>query len=75
LYPTHNFRTITSRGMRWVKHVIMGERNVQNILVGRLKGKKPRGRPRRRWDDNIKLGLKLGCEIVDPIHLAQDRNR
>jgi hypothetical protein len=53
----------------------MGEvRDPYNILVGRPEGRRPLGRPRRRWEDNIKIDLrKIG--FVDWIHLAQDRDR
>jgi hypothetical protein len=49
-------RIIKSRRMRWAGHVTrMGEkRNVCRLLVGKLEGKRPLGRPRRRWIDNIK---------------------
>jgi hypothetical protein len=55
----------------------MGEgRGVYRILVGRLEGKRPLGRPRRRWEDNIKLDLQeVGCGGVDWIDMAQDRDR
>jgi hypothetical protein len=51
---------IKSRRMRWAGHVArMGEtRNACRILVGKPEGKKPRGSPRRRWVDNIKIDLK-----------------
>jgi hypothetical protein len=50
----------------------MGEvRGAYNILVGRPEGRRPLGRPRRRWEDNIKMYL----GDVDWIHLAQDRDR
>ena len=46
------------------------------ILVGKPEGKRPLGRPRRRWVDNIRMDLqKVGCGYVDWIGLAQDRNR
>jgi hypothetical protein len=49
-------------------------KNVYNILVGKPDGRRPLGRPRRRWEDNIKLYLKeVGCDDVDWIHLAQDK--
>jgi hypothetical protein len=52
-------RVVKSRGMRWAGHVArMGEdRGVYRMLVGRSKGKRPLGRPRRRWEDNIKMDL------------------
>jgi hypothetical protein len=67
-----------SRMMRWTEHVArMGEkRNAYRILVGKLEGKRPLGKPRRRWEDNIKLYLR---EIVwsgmDWIDMAQDREQ
>jgi hypothetical protein len=69
-------RIIKSRRMRWAGHVArMDEkRNVYRLLVGKREGKRPLGRPRRRWIDNIKMGLlKIGLSVVDSIGLAQDR--
>jgi hypothetical protein len=46
-----------------------------NILVERPEGRRPLGRPRRRWEDNIKMDLRdIGFGDVDWIHLAQDRD-
>ena len=55
-------RVLKSRRMRWVRHVArMGERRgVYRVLVGKPKGKRPLGRPRRRWEDNIKTELQEG---------------
>jgi hypothetical protein len=55
----------------------MGEkRNVYRLLVGKPEGKRPPGRPRRRWVDNIRMDLgEVGWRDVDWIGLAQDRNR
>jgi hypothetical protein len=55
----------------------MGEkRKVYRLLVGKPEGKKPLGRPRRRWMDNIKMDLlEIGLKVVDSIGLAQDRYR
>jgi hypothetical protein len=55
----------------------MGEkRNVYRLLVGKLERKRPQGRPRRRWMDNIKMDLlEIGVSVVDWIGLAQDRYR
>jgi hypothetical protein len=71
-------KVIKSRRMRWAGHVAcMGEvRNAYNILVGKAGGRRPLGRPRCRWEDNIRMNLgEVGFEDVDGIHLAQDRNR
>jgi hypothetical protein len=71
-------RVIESRRMRWVRHVArMGAvSGAYNILVGRPEGRRPLGRPRRRWEDNIKMDLReLGFGDVDWIHWAQDRDR
>jgi hypothetical protein len=47
-----------------------------NILVGRPEGRRPLGRPNRRWEDNIKMILReIGLGVVDWIHWAQDRDR
>ena len=52
------------------------ERDVYRVLVGKPEGKRPLGRPRRRWEDNIKMGLQeIGCGVMDWIELAQDRDR
>jgi hypothetical protein len=71
-------RIIKSRRMRWVGHVAgMGEkRNVYRLLVGKPEGRRPLGRPRRRWMNNIKMDLlEIGLNVVDWIGLAQDRYR
>jgi hypothetical protein len=71
-------RIIKSRRMRWVGHVArMGvKRNAYRLLVGKAEGKRPLGRPRRRWVDNIRMDLgEVGCGDVDWIGLAQHRNR
>ncbi|KAJ4451242.1 hypothetical protein ANN_02703 [Periplaneta americana] len=71
-------RNIKSRRLRWAGHVArMGEsRNAYRVLVGRPEGKRPLGRPRRRWEDNIKMDLrKVGYDDRDWINLAQDRDR
>jgi hypothetical protein len=65
-----------SRRMRLVEHVTrMGKmRNAYITLVGKTAGKIPLGRPRRRWEDNIRMDIReLGWEGVDWIHMAQDR--
>ena len=57
--------------------VRIGEgRGVYRVLVGKPEGKRPLGRPRRRWEDNIKMCLQeVGCGDKDWIELAQDRDR
>jgi hypothetical protein len=71
-------RIIKSRRMRWAGHVAqMGEnRNAYRLLVGKPEGKRPLGRPRCRWADNIKIDLlEIGWGGVDWIGLAQDRDK
>ena len=66
---------IKSRRMRWAGHAArMGERGgVYRVLVGKPEGKRPLRRPRRRWEDNIKMNLKeVGCGGIDWIELAQN---
>jgi hypothetical protein len=55
---------------------IMGEgRGVHRVLVGKPEGKRPLGRPRRRWEDNVRMDLQeVGCGCEDWIGLAQDRD-
>jgi hypothetical protein len=75
--PLNVIRVIKSRRVRWTGHVArMGEvRNACSILVGKPEGKRPLGRLRRRWKDNIRTDLvEIWWEGVDWIHLAQDRN-
>src|SRR5215469_13114309 len=68
-------RVVKSRRMRWAGHVArMGEgRGVHRVLVGKPEGKGPLGRPRRRWEDNIKKDLKELGGIRDWMELAQNR--
>jgi hypothetical protein len=52
------------------------ERNVYKVLVGKPEGKRPLGRPRRRWEDGIRMDLReIGLGDVDWIRLSQDRDR
>jgi hypothetical protein len=72
----NNVRVIKSRRMRWAGHVArMGEgRGAYRVLVGRPEGKIPLGRPRRRWEDNIKIDLReIAIDWANWIRLAQDR--
>jgi hypothetical protein len=80
LYSSPNIiRVIKSRRMRWAGHVAcMGEgRGVYRILVGRPEGRRPLGRPRRKWEDNIKMVLQEVERGGGPdwIYMAQDRDR
>jgi len=79
LYSSPNIvRMIKSRRMRGAGHVVsIGDRRgVYRALVGKPDGKRQLGRPRRRWEDNIKIDLQeVGCGSMDSIELAQDRNR
>jgi hypothetical protein len=78
VYSPKIVRVIKSRKMRWAGHVaLMGEeRGVYRVLVGKLERKRPLGRPRRRWVDNIRMNLQeVGCGHVDWIGLTQDSDR
>ena len=70
-------RMVKSRRMRWAGHVArMGEgRGVYRFLVGKPEGKRPMGRPRRRWEDNIKMDLQEVGRGADWMELTQDRDR
>jgi hypothetical protein len=71
-------RIIKSRRMRWAGHIAgMGEkRNAYWILVGKPEGKRPLGRPRHRWVDNIRMDLgEIGWGGMDWTHLTQDRDQ
>ena len=78
LYCSPNIvQVIKSTIMRWTGHVArMGkERVVYRVLVGKPERKRPLGRPRRRWVDNIRMDLQeVGCGFMDWIGLAQDRD-
>jgi len=72
------FRVIKSRRMRRAEHVVrMGEsRGVYRVLVGKNEGMRPLGRPRLRWEDNIKMDLQeVGYGGLDWIEMAEDRSR
>jgi hypothetical protein len=74
LYSPNIVRVIKSRRMRWAGHVTcMGEgRGAYRVLVGRPKGKRALGRPRHRWEDNIKMDLgEIGMDGANWIQLAQ----
>jgi len=78
LYSLPNIvRVVKLRRMRWAGHVaLMGEgRDVHRVLVGKPERKRPLGRARRRWEDNIKMDLRDVGGGGDWIELAQDRDR
>jgi hypothetical protein len=71
-------RMVKSMRIRWAGYIArMGERmNAYRILVGNPEGRKPLGRPRRRWMDNIKMDVrKLGWDCMSWIDLAQNREQ
>ena len=68
-------RVIKSRRMRWAGHCMGEERGVYRVLVGKPEGRRPLGRPRRRWVDIRTEIQEVGCGYMDWIGLAQDRDR
>jgi len=78
LYSSPNIvRVVKSRRMRWAGHVarMVEERGVYRVLVVKPEGRRPLGRPRRRWVDNIRIDLQeVGCRYMDWIGLAQYRD-
>ena len=79
LYSSPNIiRNLKSRRLRWAGHVTRMEqsRNAYRVLVGKPEGKRPLGRPRRRWKDNIKMDLReVGCDPGDCIALSLGENK
>ena len=78
LYSLPNIvRVVKSRRMRWAGHVAhMGEdRRVHRVLVVKPEGKRPLGRPRHRWEDNIKMDLQEVGGVGDWTELAEDSDR
>jgi hypothetical protein len=75
LYCSPNIvRVIKSRRMKWTGHV--ARMGLYRVLVGKPEGKKPLWRPRRRWEDDIKMKFQeVGCGSMDWIDLAQERDR
>ena len=70
-------RVVKSRRMRWAGHIarMRKGRGVHRVLVGKPEGKRPLGRPRRRWEDNIKMDLREVGGGGDWMELAQDGDR
>jgi hypothetical protein len=77
LYTSPTVRAIVSRTMKLSEHVArMGVINAYKIFVGKLEGKRLLGRPRCRWEDNIKVDItEIGWESADWIQLAQYRDQ
>ena len=79
LYSSPNiFRVIKSRRLRWAGHIACTgkRRGVYRVLVGKSEGKRPLGRFKPRWEDNIKMDLeKFGCGGMNWIELVQDTDR
>jgi hypothetical protein len=70
LYASPNIRALKSRRMRWEWHAARmgGMRNVYKTLVGKPEGKRPLGRPMRRWENNIRMDLReIGCDLVNTV--------
>ena len=78
LYSLPNIvRVVKSTRMRWAGHVarMSEEKRVYRVLVGKPDGRRPLGRPRHRWVDNIRMDLQeVGCGYMEWIGLAQDRD-
>ena len=76
MYSSPNIvRNLKSTRLRWARHVARMEqsRNASRLFVGKPEGERLSGRPRRRWEDNIKVDLrKVGCDPGDWIALAED---
>ena len=79
MYSSPNLmRNLKSRRPRWAGQLVRMEqfKNACRVLVGRSQGKRPSGRPRRRWEDNIKMDLReVGCDPGDWTALAEDRDQ
>ena len=77
IYSSPNIvRVIKSRRKWWAGRVARMGRGIYRVVLRKPKRKRPLGRPRRRWEDNIKMHLqKVGCGCMDWIDLAQDRDR
>ena len=79
MYSSPNIiRSLKSRRLRWAGHVARMEQSghAYRVLVGKPEGKTPLGRPRHRWEDNIKIDLReVGCDHGEWIDLAEDRDQ
>ena len=79
MYSSFNIiMNLKSRRLRWAGHVERMEqsRNAYRVLVGKPEGKRHSGRPRSRWEDNIKMNLReVACDPGDLIALAEDMDQ
>ena len=79
MYSSPNIiRSLKSRRLRWAGLVARMEqsRNSHRVLVGKPQGERSLGRPRHRWEDNIKMDLReVGCDPGEWINLAEDRDQ
>ena len=79
MYSSPNIiREFKSRRLRWAGQVARMDqsRNAHRVFMGKPKGKRPLGRPRRRWEDNIKMDLReMVCDPGDWIDIAEDRDQ
>ena len=79
MYSSPNItRSLKSRRLRWAGHIVRMEQSriAYRVLVGKPEGKRSLGRPRRRWEDNIRMNLReVGCDRGEWIDLAEDRDQ
>ena len=81
MYSSPNIiKSLKSRQLRWAGRVARMEQSSNayrpRVLVGKPEGKRPLGRPRRSWEDNVRMDLReVGCDLGEWIDLAEDRDQ